>query len=54
MNMPPNDGHEVLGYGLVTATATGAYTFSKDDHRGLKKTDAVMLQVKDGKFRLAR
>ena len=32
----------------------GAYTFSKDDHRGLKKTDAVMLQVKDGKFRLAR
>ncbi|MDD2735699.1 MAG: ABC transporter substrate-binding protein [Desulfuromonadaceae bacterium] len=32
----------------------GTYSFSKDDHRGLQKADAVMLQVKGGKFRLAR
>lgn len=32
----------------------GTYTFSKDDHRGLKKTDALMIQVKDGQFRMAK
>lgn len=32
----------------------GTYSFSKDDHRGLKKQDALMIQVKDGKFRMAK
>ena len=32
----------------------GAYSFDKNDHRGLKKEYAPMIQVKDGKFRLAK
>jgi ABC-type branched-subunit amino acid transport system substrate-binding protein len=30
------------------------YTFSKDDHRGLKRDDCVMIQVKGGKFVMAK
>ena len=30
------------------------YTFSKDNHRGLKKEDCVMIQVKGGKFVMAK
>ena len=31
----------------------GSYSFSKEDHRGLRKEDALMLQVKSGQFRMA-
>jgi len=30
------------------------YTFSKDDHRGLKREDCVLIQVKGGKFVMAK
>ena len=32
----------------------GAYTFSKEDHRGIKKDGCVMVQVKGGKFVMAK
>jgi branched-chain amino acid transport system substrate-binding protein len=32
----------------------GTYTFSKEDHRGIKKDAALMIQVKSGKFVMAR
>ncbi|HVN23262.1 MAG TPA: ABC transporter substrate-binding protein [Syntrophorhabdales bacterium] len=32
----------------------GTYTFSKDDHRGIHKDAALMVQVKDGRFVMAR
>ncbi len=32
----------------------GTYTYTKEDHRGMKKDDAVMLQVKGGKFVMAK
>jgi branched-chain amino acid transport system substrate-binding protein len=32
----------------------GTYTFSKEDHRGIKKDAALMIQVKGGKFVVAR
>jgi branched-chain amino acid transport system substrate-binding protein len=31
----------------------GTYTFSKEEHRGIKKDAAVMIQVKNGKFVMA-
>ncbi len=31
----------------------GTYTFSKEDHRGIKKDAALMIQVKGGKFLMA-
>ncbi|HME45185.1 MAG TPA: ABC transporter substrate-binding protein [Syntrophorhabdales bacterium] len=32
----------------------GTYTFSKEEHRGIKKDAAVMIQVKGGKFVMAK
>lgn len=32
----------------------GTYSFSKDDHRGIKKEAALMIQVKGGKFVMAK
>ena len=32
----------------------GTYTFSKEDHRGMKKDAALMIQVKGGKFVMAK
>ncbi|HVN24999.1 MAG TPA: ABC transporter substrate-binding protein [Syntrophorhabdales bacterium] len=32
----------------------GTYTFSKEDHRGIKKDAALMIQVKGGKFVMAK
>jgi branched-chain amino acid transport system substrate-binding protein len=32
----------------------GTYTFSKEDHRGIKKDAALMIQVKSGKFVMAQ
>ena len=32
----------------------GTYTFSKEDHRGIKKDAALMIQVKGGKFVMAQ
>jgi len=32
----------------------GTYTFSKEDHRGIKKEAALMIQVKGGKFVMAK
>ncbi len=46
------DAMETIGN--FPAVYGGTYTFSKEDHRGIKKNGCVMVQVKGGKFVMAK